>query len=284
MDDRFDIPEVMPRVIRGLLIALIAATIVPALPLPAQETPDNFRWIDFHSPKDLDVVLWVTKALEAEKWTAIREIGVQYDAALVVTSLRQGPQALVASDTFNVWSVSLTNHLVTALIKGANLRLLDWMLFSIGKPRELGALYDDCNECNSSLFFTSFYYDQRQHGWAARWLRGTQAVPLLTGKAPQGVDVTQVYALMADPNGHELVGTWSHFDYGKQKPAEDYIYQYDVDPWTGLDRTQFLNGKEGEAMKRRLCLGSDVVSGLAKGQDSPLCQQVLKRQPQRKSR
>ncbi len=274
----------MHGVIRGLLTALIAAVVASALPLSAQETPDNFRWIDFHSPKDQDVVLWVTKALEAEKWTAIREIGVQYDAALVVTTLRQGPQSLVSSDTFNVWSVSLTNHLVTALIKGVNLRLLDWMLFSIGEPRELGALYDDCNECNASLFFTAFYYDQRQHGWAARWLRGVQAVPLLSANAPQGVNVTQVYALMADPNGHELVGTWSHFDYGKQKPAEDYIYQYDVDPFTGLDRTQFLNGKAGDAMKRRVCTASDVVSGLAKGQDSPLCQQTLNKSPQRKPR
>lgn len=274
----------MHGVIRGLLIAVIAAVAVSALPLSAQETPENFRWIDFHAPKDQDVVLWVTKALEAEKWTAIREIGVQYDAALVVTTLRQGPQAMVSSDTFNVWSVSLTNHLVTALIKGVNLRLLDWMLFSIGKPRELGALYDDCNECNASLFFTSFYYDQRQHGWSARWLRGTQAVPLQAANAPHGVDVTQVYALMADPNGHELLGTWSHFDYGKQKPAEDYIYQYDVDPWTGLDRTQFLNGKEGDAMKRRLCLASDVVSGLAKGQDSAFCAQVLNKPVQHRTR
>jgi hypothetical protein len=98
------------------------------------------------------------------------------------------------------------------------------------------------------------------------------------------VNVTQVYALMADPNGHELVGTWSHFDYGKQKPAEDYIYQYDVDPWSGLDRTQFLNGKAGDAMKRRVCTASDVVSGLAKGQDSPLCQQTLNKSPQHKPR
>jgi hypothetical protein len=265
----------MHGVIRGLLTALVAAVLAPAIPLSAQETPDNFRWIDFHAPKDQDVVLWVTKALEAEKWSAIREIGVQYDAALVVTTLRQGPQSLVSSDTFDVWSVNLSNHLVTAIVKGVNLRFLDWMLFSMGKPRELGALYSDCNECSATLFFTSFYYDMRQHGWAARWLRGTQAVPLLNGNPPQGVNVTQVYALMADPNGHELVGTWSHFDYGKQKPAEDYIYQYDVDPWSGLDRTQFLNGKPGDAMKRRLCLGADIVSGLAAGQNSPLCLQTL---------
>jgi hypothetical protein len=270
--------------IRGLFVALIATVLVSATALSAQETPENFRWIDFHSSKDQDVVVWVTRALEAEKWTAIREIGVEYDAALVVTTLRQGPQALASADTFNVWSVSLTNHLVTSVLKGVNLRMLDWMLFAIGQPREIGALYNDCNECSASTFFTSFYYDSRQHGWAARWVRGTQAIPLSSANVPEGVSLTQVYAVMADPNGHEMVGTWNHFDYGKQKPAEDYVYQYDVDPWTGLDRTQLLAKKEAEPMQRRLCLASDAVSGLASGQNSELCQQTLKAEPQRKRR
>jgi hypothetical protein len=265
----------MHGVIRGTLIALAAALFASALPLVAQETPETFRWIDFHSPKDQDVVLWVTRALEPEKWSAIREIGVQYDAALVITTLRQSPEASPASDTFNVWSVSLTNHLVTSLVKGVNLRLLDWMLFSLGKPRELAVTYNDCRECNATLFFTAFYYDQRQHGWAARWLRGAQAVPLESANAPQGVQLTQVYALLADPNGHELVGTWNHFDYGKTKPAEDYIYQYDVDSFSHIDSTQLLTGKKAEAMEHRLCTATGVVSGLAKGQDSPLCAQLL---------
>ncbi len=265
----------MHGVIRGTLIALAAAFFLSSFPLFAQETPETFRWVDFHSPKDQDVVLWVTKALETEKWTTIREIGVQYDAALVVTTARSSPQASPASDTFSVWSVSLTNHLVTALIKGVNLRLLDWMLFSLGSPRELGALYNDCQECNATLYFTAFYYDRRQHSWAARWLRGTQAVPLESANAPQGVAVTQVYALLADPNGHELVGTWSHFDYGKAKPAEDYVYQYGVDSFSGLDSTQLLTGKAYDAMQHRLCSATGVVSGLAKGQDSDLCRQLL---------
>lgn len=265
----------MYRVIRGTLIALAAALFASALPLVAQETPETFRWIDFHSPKDQDVVLWVTKALEPEQWSAIREIGVQYDAALVITTLRQNPQAQPATDTFNVWSVSLTNHLVTSLLKGVNLRLLDWMLFSLAEPRELGATYNDCRECNAGLFFTAFYYDQRQHGWAARWMRGAQAIPLESANDPQGVQVTRIYALLADPNGHELVGTWNHFDYGKTKPAEDYIYQYDVDSYSHVDNTQFLTGKLAEAMEHRLCTATSVVSALAKGQDSPLCQQLL---------
>ena len=49
-------------------------------------------------------------------------------------------------------------------LQGADLRLLDWIQLTPGRPRELGALYDDCSECNASTFFTVFYYDITQHG------------------------------------------------------------------------------------------------------------------------
>ncbi len=270
----------MRRVVGSLSFALIAALFLTSAPLIAQTAPDTFRWVDFHSPADQDIVVWVTRSLATEKWTAIREIGVQYDAALVVTTLRATPQSQPSTDTFNIWSVSLTNHSVTALLKGVNLRFLDWMLFAVGAPRELGVLYDDCRNCNAATFFTAFYYDIRIHGWSARWMRGTQAVPLSSANAPAGVTITQVYALLADPNGHELLATWSHFDYGAQKPPDDYLYQYDVDPWNHLDRTQLLSNKDAEAMKRRLCSATDVVSGLEHGQDSVLCQETLHPQPQ----
>ena len=271
-------------VIRALLIAIVAAALAPAIPLFAQQTPDTFRWIDFHSPQDQDVVVWVTRALQAEKWTAIREIGVQYDAALVVTTQRATPQSNTNADTFAIFSVSLTNHMVTALVKGVNLRLLDWMLFAAGQPRELGALFDDCNDCNASTYFTAFHYDDKQHAWAARWLRGAQAIPLSSANPPQGVTVTQVYAALADPNGHEVIGTWSHFDYGKQKPAEDYVYAYDVDPWNGLDRTQLISNKDVVPMEKRLCQATGSVVGLAHGQDSALCRELLNPSAERRSR
>src|ERR1019366_10125489 len=76
----------MPVVRVGRICSLICAVLAAANPLFAQQDP--FRWMDFHSEKDQDIVVWVTRALNAEKWTAIREIGVQYDAALVVTTLR----------------------------------------------------------------------------------------------------------------------------------------------------------------------------------------------------
>jgi len=274
-----DIPEFMRHVTRRILCCFTAAIL--ALPLPlslaGQSSPDNFRWVDFHGQQqDQDVIVWVTRALDPEKWTAIREIGVEYDAALVVTTLRKTPQSPPALDTFSVWSVSLTNHKVNLVVKGANLRLLDWMLFAVGRPRDLAALYDDCNECDASTYFTAFYYDITQHSWAARWMRGSQAIPLTNASVPQNVTESQAYAVLADENGHEIIGTWNHFDYGAEKPPEDYVYQYDVDPLTGLERTQRLDGKPADALKKRICAGSDAVTGLARGQDSPLCQQNAK--------
>ncbi|MGA2349673.1 MAG: hypothetical protein ABSF70_04500 [Terracidiphilus sp.] len=260
----------------------IAALLTATTHLQAQQAPETFRWVDFHSAKDQDVVAWVTRSLVPEKWTAIREIGIQYDAALVVTTLRATPQSPVAQDTFTVWSLSLTSHVVAPIITGVNLRLLDWMLLADSAPRELGALYDDCYACEPETFITAFHYDMPHHMWAARWLRGTQTVPLWNANPPAGVGLTQVYAVLAEPNGRQLIGTWSHFDFGDQKPPADSIYRYDLDPYSGLERTQLLNGKEADSMKQRLCSAQNPVPGLERGQDSTLCQQMIKPRTERK--
>jgi hypothetical protein len=253
-------------------LALITSALVSSLPLCAQQ--DSFRWMDFHAAKDQDVVVWVTRALEAEKWSSIREIGVLYDAALVVTTLRTNPQASPDADTFNVWSVSLTTHALTPLLKGVNLRWLDWMQFTETGPPEMGALYENCTECAATTYFTALYYDRSQHIWNARWIRGGQAVPLRSAGPPEGVTVTRVYAVLPGPNGRQLVGTWNHFDYGKEKPAEDFVFRYDLDPFSSLERTQLLSGKEAEEMKQRLC-NFQGTGDVARGQDSALCQQIV---------
>jgi hypothetical protein len=274
----------MRDVIRGSLAGVLVAVLGTATQLCAQQAPEPFRWVDFHSEKDQDTVVWVTRSLAAEKWTAIREIGVEFDAALVVTTLRPTPQSVAGMDTFTVWSASLTNHGITPLLKGVNLRLLDTMNFAEGAPPELGALYDDCNQCAASTFFTSFHYDFSQHSWAARWMRGGQAVPLWTANVPPGVSLTQLYAVMSEPNGTQFMATWSHFDYGKVKPPEDFVYRYDLDPFHGLDRTQVVSGKDADSLKQRLCSAQEAGpgTGLTRGQDSSLCQQLIKPRSDRK--
>ena len=257
-------------------VLVFALMICAAMSASAQ---DSFRWVDFHpdtpgAGKDQDVVVWVTRALAGEKWTAIREIGVLYDAALVVTTERAAPDASPATDTFHIWSVSLRSHLLTSVLKGVNLRWLEPMQFAPGAARELTVLYDDCRECAVTTYFTTLYYDVTQHTFAARWMRGAQAVPVWTTAVGQGVTETQVYAVLPGlgQDGGEFLGAWSHFDFGKQKPAEDYVYRYDRDPLRGLERMQALTGKDAEAMKDRLCGAQMQTGGLARGQDSEMCQ------------
>jgi hypothetical protein len=263
------------------LLAVLLAAPLP-ISLFAQPAPEAFRWIDFHSAADQNTLTWVTRSLTVEKWSAIREIGVEYDAALVVTTTRPNPQSLPASDTFTVWSLSLTDHSYVALIKGVNLRLLDWLLFDDGHPRELAALYDDCIDCQPSTYFTAFHYDMEKHAWAARWMRGPQAALVWSASIPQGVALTQLYALLTQPNGRSMMCTWNHIDHDTQKP-EDIVTCYDLDPLTGLERAQLLgHRKDIDSMKPRICGAQSLIPALMRGQDSSLCQQSLKARPERK--
>ncbi len=270
--------------VRRAMEACCLSLLVASVPSRAQQAPDSFHWVDFHSDKDQSVVAWVTRSLMPEKWTAIREIGVEYDSALVVTTLRTNPQGVATGDQFTVWSASLTTHQVVRLLQGAQLHLEGWIQLLPGHSRELAALYDDCSDCNPSTFFTVFYYDISQHGWAARWLHGNQAVSIRNANPPQGVQWTQVFAVVANPNGDELAGAWTHIDHGAAQPPEDFLYQYDVDPWSGLDRVQPVAEKQIPAMKQRLCGAQDAVPGLTRGQESELCSELLHPQPVEKSR
>jgi hypothetical protein len=265
-----------------LTAALIAAALSIAAPASAQQAPDTFHWVDFHSAADQDVIVWVTRSMEPEKWTAIREIGVQYDAALVVTTLRATPQSPANADTFTIWNVSLTTHAIAPLLKGVDLRWLDWMTFLDAAEAEPTALYDNCTGCAAATFFTAFHYDVPQHMWAARWLRGGQGVPVWNPNSAQGVDLTQVYAVLTDLNGHPFICTWNHFDYGKVKAPEDFIYRFDLDSVTRLERTSVVSGKDADPMKLRLCHAPDATPGLARGQGSALCDQLIKPRVERK--
>ena len=259
--------------LRGLSLATIL--LIAALPLFSQQAPDTFRWIDFHSPKDQDVVVWVTRSLAVQDWSAIREIAVQYDAALVVTTNRANPQSTANAETFNVWSVSLTNHIVAPLIGGVNLRWLDWMRFADSAPEELAVVYENCRECNPNTYFTAFHYDIPQHRWTARWIRGGQGAPLWSANTPPGIQWTQVYAAIAEPNGREFIATWSHFDYDNKKPSNDVVFRYDLDPSSRQERSLQLLKGDAEAMELRLCRAQDAVPDLQRGQDSPLCRQLI---------
>jgi hypothetical protein len=269
---------------RLLKVHLALLPCLLAFQLPAQQTSGTFRWIDFHDPKDQNIVVWVTRSLQVEKWTAIREIGVVYDAALVVTTDREGPQATPGNDSFTVWNASLTSHTIAPLLKGLNLRWFDWVHFAPGAPEELTALYENCHDCAASTFFTSFHYDLAHRMFAARWIRGGPGVLVWNAVPPTapGVTWTQVYAMMSGAENSAYLCTWNHFDYGKARQPSDTIFRYDVDPQTGLERTVELNREDSDAMKLNLCRGQYAVLGLERGQDSELCQELLDTRSQRK--
>jgi hypothetical protein len=272
----------MRRVIVRLGLASIAALLAATLPLNAQQAPDNFRWIDFHSQKDQDTVVWVKNSLAVEDWTAIREIAVEYDAALVVTTKRPTPQSDAKADSFTVWTVSLTNHSIASLVRGVNIRWLDWMRFADSAPEELAILYENCSDCSANTYFTAFHYDVRFHAWSARWIRNGQGVPMWSSNTPSGVEWSQAYAAFAEPNGREFLATWSHFDYANKKPSDNFVYRYDLDPFSGLERSLPLAGKDATDMEQRVCSAQNAVADLERGQDSPLCQQMLKPQSEHK--
>lgn len=259
-----------------LAAALVVATSLPAQSAPPRQpqTSGTFRWIDFHSQPDQNIVIWVTRSLQVANWTAIREIGVEYDAALVITSDRTNPQAPPGSGVFTVWSVSLTSHVVAPLVTGVNLRWFQQVRFSDGTPEEWPVLYDNCRECSPNTYFTAFYYDLRSHTWGARWMSAGHGVPVWNTDHA-GADWTQAYAVMAE-QGHVALYTWNHFDYPKPKPPEDFLSRYDLDPFTDLDRIAAIGPKESAAVELEVCRAADTVQGLARGQDSPMCQKLLK--------
>jgi hypothetical protein len=254
-------------------------------PLQAQPPTDTFRWVDFHSTQDQSIIIWVTRSLQVEKWTAIREIGVLYDAALVVTTDRATPESPPSADSFTIWNASLTSHVIAPLLTGVDLRWFDWQHFVDGGPGELTALYENCRECAASTFFAALRYDVAHHTWTVRWMRGGQGVLVWNASGSSsgaGISWSQVFAVMGGADGRALLATWTHIDYGKQKYPADTVFRYDVDPMTGLDRTVELTGQDAQAMELRLCRGQDTIQGLERGQDSDLCKELIGKQPQRK--
>ena len=219
------------------LITSLGLALALAAPVRAQQ--DTFRWMDFHSAKDQDIIVWVTRALEAEKWTSIREIGVDVRrGAGGDHAAHQPAKPLPAADTFNLWSISLTTHAVTPLFKGVNLRLLDWMQFGDGTLKRTGRTLRRLQRMRGHHLLHGLHYDRSQHIWKARWMRGGQAAPIWSAATPEGVTLTRVYAVLSGPNGRQLLGTWSHFDYGKQKTPRTLSFATIWTPsaaWSGLE-------------------------------------------------
>jgi hypothetical protein len=266
----------LTRVLKRSLVAFAATGFLAATQLCAQQPPEAFHWVNFHSDADSDVVNWVSHALENQPWTVIREIGVQYDAALVITAERKSKNAMPATDNFSLWSVSLTTHAATPLVTGANLHFVDWLRFTAGRTPEMALFYDDCEHCQATTFFTAVHYDGTTHEWVARWLHAGQAAPVWSSNTLADGSWTQLYGLFPRTDGSVALATWSHFDDTTHKPQSDFVYLYSVDLKSGIESSTLLSGKAVEQTKQRLCRPENLLPGLGRGQDTPLCQRLLK--------
>ena len=235
------------------------------------QTPEAFRWVNFHSETDADIINWVNHSMTKEKWTSIREIGVQYDAALVVTEQRSSTQSMPDDDIFTVWTVSLTSHDRKPVLSGVKLRFAGWLRFLAGHASELTVLYDDCAHCQATTYFTTFHYDPTSHDFVARWLKAGQAAPVWSSNTLAEGDWVQIYGVYPRADGTVQLGTWSHFEDSAHKPQQDYVYLYSIDLGDSAENAVPLTGKVADQMKQRLCHTDGLVPGLARGQDAPIC-------------
>ncbi|HEY0759703.1 MAG TPA: hypothetical protein VGD59_10655 [Acidisarcina sp.] len=227
---------------------------------------DGFTWVDLKT--DTATVASVTKALETEKYTALREIGLAGDQALVITATRSDPIAQPQGDRFTVYSIALKEAKVEPLLDGTQLRIVDWQRFYDYDSPELLATYDDCSSCQQTTFLTAFYIDRMTKRWRARWPRNVSGAPLTT-PATTG---DSVYALFMNVDQRVVLDTWMSFPQQRRsRRGGEYLFEYRVDPVSDQGTSRPLSGRDAAAAKQRLCRGEEVVFGIAGGQSSPAC-------------
>jgi hypothetical protein len=237
------------------------------------QAPADFHWVDLE--KDQWMVNTVRKALHDETFTAIRDIGLVGDAALVFTSNRSRPDAIPDTDSMSVYAASLRTPESRKLISGYQVHSVGWTSMVKDHRGELAATYLDCVQCESTMFFTTFYFDGKADTWQVRWAANQHGAPLTSKPANKAYAIQQVYAVLGGADGREALVTWSHYDYNNSKKADDFIYKYDVDPISNLDRVQRLSGKDVSEMELRLCQADQAWPVLRYGQDGPICHALV---------
>lgn len=264
------------RLRRAGILGLVMLTIVCGNRGAGAQAVEGFAWTDLHG--ETDRVAAVTKALEGEKYTALREIAVVGDEALVITASRPNPTARPDQDRYTAYSVGLKDgsDKPVQLMTGTHLQFRDWLRFIRDGETELVATYDDCADCRATTFLTAFYLDAKTRKWRARWPREVAGAPLFSATPGNPGETDQAYALMVGADGRAVLATWSHFQQRKRVKGEDYLFEYDVDPATGLERSRQVVGSEAGPLKNQLCRAEGGVLDIAAGQDTASCTQVLR--------
>lgn len=246
---------------------LFALSVIPAR--SHAQVIDGFAWVDLKT--DTQTVSKVAQFLRDKPYTAIREIGVVGQQALVITTLRKDPIGNPGNDRFTAYGVSLKDGSVEELLDGAALKYIDWQKFYDYDTPELLATYDDCAQCKETTFLTAFYLDRKRH-WGARWRREVAGAPLYS--AESGVD--HVYALFINVDQRVILDTWASYpEHKKSSRGGEFLFEYRIDPMSDQGTSRPLTGRDMLPVKQRLCKGEDVVFGIAGGQGSAACKDLM---------
>jgi hypothetical protein len=231
---------------------------------------DGFAWVDLKV--DTQTVSKVTTFLSSKPYTAIREIGVTGQQALVITSLRKDPTANPLNDSFTAYGLSLRDGSVEELLDGNNLRYIDWQKFYDYDTPELVATYEDCAQCKATTFLTAFYIDRKTRRWGARWRREVAGAPLYSADPAKNY----VYALFMNVDQRVVLDTWASYpEQKKSSRGGEYLFEYRIDIPSDQGTSRPLTGRDVLPVKQRLCAGQNVVFGIAGGQDSAACKDLL---------
>jgi hypothetical protein len=249
-------------------VILLGLCLSSSLALRAQVI-DGFAWVDLKA--DTQTVSKVATFLSNKPYTAIREIGVVGQQALVLTSLRKDPTANPLNDTFTAYGVSLRDGSVEELLDGTNLKYIDWQKFYDYDTPELVATYDDCSLCQATTFLTAFYVDRRTHRWGARWRREIAGAPIYSADPAKDY----VYALFMNVDQRVVLDTWASYpEQKKSSRGGEFLFEYRIDIPSDQGTSRPLTGRDVLPVKQRLCAGQNVVFGIAGGQDSAACKEL----------
>jgi hypothetical protein len=255
-----------------LLLCSVAGT--PSL----AQVFEGFAWVD--QKTDTQTVSRVGQFLSGKPYTAVREIGVVGQQALVITTLRKDPIANPQNDSFSAWGLSLKDGSVEKLLEGVNLRYIDWQKFYDYDTPELVALYDDCAQCKATTFFTAFYIDRKTRRWGARWRREIAGAPLYSADPSKNY----VYALFMNVDQRVVLDTWTSFPEQNKPGARgaalkssrggEYLFEYRIEPVSDQSTWRPLTLRDVPPVKQRLCKGENVIFGIAGGQESEACREL----------
>ena len=258
-----------------LWIARLLIVLAPSC--VAQTTASSgFHWINFK--QESDIVRRVEKALSRKQYSAIREIGLVGDSALVFTTSREADSDTPQSDSWTVYNVSVKSATSVTLLDGYDVHIAAWLTFVPGQ-RDLAVTYLTCSECEPAKLFTGFHYDDPS-GWHARWpakVAGQQPGILLTvsdvGDPYTDEDVDQVWAAIQPSASTAAIGTWYHSRDLHTGKITSTAMKFLVDS-NDRDKAFQLHGDEAEQWERSLCKSSDHVYELREGQDSKSCKHL----------